>query len=98
MENMQVTELIGQSKALIEKAQVLVAKGAEITAEEREQVVKMTAEAKELKDRAVTFSELWKAASELEAMGQKQAPQAKPSGFKSMGDFLQGVYRTTFRG
>lgn len=97
MENTQVTELIGQAQALIGEVKAIHAKP-DVSAEDREKVVKLTADAKALAERATSLSDLWKAAQELEGLATKQAPQARPGGFKSMGDFLQGVYRTTFRG
>jgi uncharacterized protein (DUF3084 family) len=95
----QVAELVGQSNTLIEQAMALYAKGSEMSAEDKGQAEKMTAEALELKERSANISKLWKAAEDLKSIGQKRAqPQAGPGAFKSLGDFLQGVYRTTFRG
>lgn len=94
----QVAELVGQSNTLIEQAMALYAKGKEMSAEDNEQAGKITAEAMALKERAANISNLCKAAEELEAIGQKQATQAGPSGFKSLGTFLQGVYMAGVRG
>ena len=89
-ENKQVTELLAEANARVQQVRDLIAKGDEITAEERETVVKLTAEARELKQRAETYDEVFKLAHELDAV--KAQGDVPVTAYKSLGEFALSVW------
>jgi HK97 family phage major capsid protein len=96
--NKSSTDVLGAAQAKMEEIKILIKP--DMTAEDKGKVAGLTEEVKAMKTEALQLSEIEKLATEIKTeQVERPAPgQSGPSGFKTLGDFAQAIWRKRFDG